>query len=402
MEKFRFRALDSWRGICALMVALYHFEPLGRLYSGHIRYFPVVSNGWIFVDFFFVLSGFVIYYTYSQKLTDISSIINFFIRRFGRVWPLHAAVLLVLIAMELLKFYSARHGAAVESPPFTEVYSVPSIFTNIALVQALGFDSILTWNIPSWSISVEVCTYLIFAFSLCRLKWRSYAVPLCFAIGSGIVLFSFSSMEETHGFSLFRCLFGFYAGVAASFIFSQRNVRFPRSETLATVLEIFAILAAIGVVLGAKTHLAFAAPLIFGFVVIVFAHERGAISRLVTKAPFTFLGDRSYSIYMLHFVILLTLTRFVKATSGGFTNALSVHYVPLENSNVRLVYVGSDAAADAIVAIFIAVLLVASSVTYKFIENPGRNFFNGVASRLSRRKFPASADVHGQGLPTSA
>ena len=145
MEKFRFRALDSWRGICALMVALYHFEPLGRLYSGHIRYFPVVSNGWIFVDFFFVLSGFVIYYTYSQKLTNISSIINFFIRRFGRVWPLHAVVLLVLIATELLKFYSARNGAAIESPPFTEVYSIPSIFTK-RLSFKIRAESLVSWK----------------------------------------------------------------------------------------------------------------------------------------------------------------------------------------------------------------------------------------------------------------
>ncbi|MGP0042524.1 MAG: hypothetical protein ACLPJW_17770, partial [Rhodomicrobium sp.] len=54
-SKLHFRALDSWRGICAIIVALYHLEPLGRIYSGDLRSIPIVDNGWLFVDFFFVL-----------------------------------------------------------------------------------------------------------------------------------------------------------------------------------------------------------------------------------------------------------------------------------------------------------------------------------------------------------
>ncbi|MGO9171819.1 MAG: acyltransferase family protein [Rhodomicrobium sp.] len=396
----RFRALDSWRGICALIVALYHFEPLGRLYSGHLRSISIIGNGWLFVDFFFVLSGFVIYYTYSEKLTDRASILNFVIRRFGRVWPLHAAILVMLIAIELAKLYSARHGAVIESQPFTEVYAVPSILTNIALVQALGLDSILTWNIPSWSISVEFYTYLIFACSLYCLRWRHAAIPLIFAIASAIALFSFSSMEATHGFSLFRCLFGFYIGASVSIMFPRIDAHLPRSNLRATTLEICAILAAITVVMAAKTDVAFAAPIVFGFVVIVFARERGIISGLVTTTPFTFLGERSYSIYMLHFVVLLTMTRFIKAVSGAYTNAARAKSITLIDSNIRIVYLGSDIAADCIVLIFIAALLIASSLTYKFIENPGRKFFNSLAGRLAApARLPAkpASNEHGGG-----
>jgi hypothetical protein len=392
----RFRALDSWRGICALIVALYHFESLGRLYSGHLRSISIIGNGWLFVDFFFVLSGFVIYYTYSEKLTDRASILNFAIRRFGRVWPLHAAILFMLIAIELAKLYSARHGAVIESQPFTEVYAVPSIVTNIALVQALGLDRILTWNIPSWSISVEFYTYLIFACSLYCLRWRRAAIPLTFAIASAIALFSFSSMEATHGFSLFRCLFGFYIGAAVSIMFPRMDAYLPRSKLRATTLEICAILAAIAVVAAARTNVAFAAPIVFGFVVIVFARERGTISGLVTTTPFTFLGERSYSIYMLHFIVLLTMTRFIKAVSGAYTNAAGAKYITLTDSNIRIVYLGSDIAADCIVLIFVAALLIASSLTYKFVENPGRKFFNSLAGRLAApARLPVKAASNG-------
>src|SRR5258708_14456580 len=60
----RFRALDSWRGICALLVAAHHLEARGFIY-----WQPLVRNAWLFVDFFFVLSGFVIAHAYGANLS---------------------------------------------------------------------------------------------------------------------------------------------------------------------------------------------------------------------------------------------------------------------------------------------------------------------------------------------
>ena len=61
----RFAALDSWRGIAALLVALLHFRFLGHFYS-----LDFVRNSWLFVDFFFVLSGFVITHAYADYMPD--------------------------------------------------------------------------------------------------------------------------------------------------------------------------------------------------------------------------------------------------------------------------------------------------------------------------------------------
>src|SRR4029077_20772932 len=153
----RFRALDSWRGICALLVAAHHLEARGFIY-----WQPLVRNAWLFVDFFFVLSGFVIAHAYGEKLSDGDDIKAFVLRRFGRLWPLHVTVLLTLVAIELSRLEIAHiHPIAGEHPAFTADRSVYAIITNLALVQALGLHSFDTWNGPAWSIGVEFYTYLI-------------------------------------------------------------------------------------------------------------------------------------------------------------------------------------------------------------------------------------------------
>ncbi len=61
----RFLVLDSWRGIAACLVALFHLDAYSHLYA-----VPFLRNSWLFVDFFFVLSGFVIAANYQQRLRD--------------------------------------------------------------------------------------------------------------------------------------------------------------------------------------------------------------------------------------------------------------------------------------------------------------------------------------------
>ena len=76
----RFSALDSFRGICALLVALFHLSA-----ASHFFYLPFVRNAGIFVDFFFVLSGFVLAHAYSHKIQTAEDLKIFLIRRVGRL-----------------------------------------------------------------------------------------------------------------------------------------------------------------------------------------------------------------------------------------------------------------------------------------------------------------------------
>src|SRR5687768_5675625 len=83
----RFIALDSLRGIAAVGVMLFHMGNIGWLGGFH-----AIQNGWLLVDFFFVLSGFVIAASYGERLAQGYSVGKFMALRFGRVVPLHAAV----------------------------------------------------------------------------------------------------------------------------------------------------------------------------------------------------------------------------------------------------------------------------------------------------------------------
>src|SRR6266516_6694053 len=94
----RFVVLDSWRGIAACLVALFHLDAYSHLYD-----VPFLRNSWLFVDFFFVLSGFVIAANYQQRLLDGFGVGRFLLLRLGRLYPLHFAMLALFIAFELVK-----------------------------------------------------------------------------------------------------------------------------------------------------------------------------------------------------------------------------------------------------------------------------------------------------------
>src|SRR5579862_6600339 len=146
----RLVALDSLRGVCALMVALMHVNSLN-----HISQATIVQQSWLFVDFFFVLSGFVIAFTYLDRIESRAALIEFAIRRFGRVWPLHAGILLLFVMSECLKLgLSQVGGLPTHVPAFGGARTLDAIGANLILVHALGLYHVLTWNGPSWSISV--------------------------------------------------------------------------------------------------------------------------------------------------------------------------------------------------------------------------------------------------------
>jgi peptidoglycan/LPS O-acetylase OafA/YrhL len=99
----RFEVLDGWRGIAALMVAVFHFNALHPAYV-----LPFVHNSYLFVDFFFVLSGFVIAHAYRGRLNTVADAAVFAIRRFGRA---RLAVLVALGAGSAIVVVTlAKHG----------------------------------------------------------------------------------------------------------------------------------------------------------------------------------------------------------------------------------------------------------------------------------------------------
>ena len=132
--KERFLALDAWRGICALFVAASHFPA-----PGFIHVSQLVQQAYRFVDFFFVLSGFVIAHAYRHSLEQ-GRALPFVIRRIGRLWPLHAATLGALVFMTLA-------GAVIGLHLQVAVYG--AIIPNLSLTHAWGYMNVVAWNYPS-------------------------------------------------------------------------------------------------------------------------------------------------------------------------------------------------------------------------------------------------------------
>ncbi|TIW91548.1 MAG: acyltransferase, partial [Mesorhizobium sp.] len=109
----RFLVLDSWRGICALLVALFHF-PTGSTISQS----AFIGSSYLFVDFFFVLSGFVIASSYGNRLSQPQQVARFALVRFGRIYPLHLLMLAAFAGFELLRLMLPQlHGTG--AAPFT-------------------------------------------------------------------------------------------------------------------------------------------------------------------------------------------------------------------------------------------------------------------------------------------
>src|SRR3954447_25021058 len=96
-SKNHFLALDSLRGICATFVVIYHFES-----DAFIRKIPFIQHGFLFVDFFFVLSGFVIAANYRDKIASEYSILKFFFLRLGRLYPLYVSMLFAFLVLAVL------------------------------------------------------------------------------------------------------------------------------------------------------------------------------------------------------------------------------------------------------------------------------------------------------------
>ena len=156
----RFEALDSWRGLCALLVVVFH---LNQDIHWSLLDAQFVHRFDRFVDFFFVLSGFVIASSYERRLGQGYGIVAFALRRFGRIYPLHLVTLAAMLAFALLR-RPLVEGRFDQSLVFNGgIFDASAIFTNLTMLHGVGFENHLTWNYPSWSISAEFYTYLLFA-----------------------------------------------------------------------------------------------------------------------------------------------------------------------------------------------------------------------------------------------
>lgn len=362
----RFAALDALRGVAALIVAAHHLHGQGPILGS-----AFFQRGGLFVDFFFVLSGFVLAAAYGERLRGGYPPGRFLFVRLGRVWPVHAVMLLAYLAIELVVLVSGNPSLTGRAA-FAAERQLGDLLVQALLLQAFVPSALYTWVVQSWSIAIEVLLYLLIAFGW-RLAGRWWwQVSLLAAVLAGLALASPSNpgLFTAH----LRGLAGFGLGVATFVLWRRIGARLgdmpSATAGLTEVVMVAAVISAIA--LPAQLLPVLAYDLLFAAAVLTFAAERGAVSRALLSRPLLFAGSVSYSLYMVHGLVQ-SLFLSGLAWLAGLLGQPGL-FVPMLAANRPGLSAEAGLAADLVGLAAIVAALFAAWVMYRLVEAPARQW----------------------------
>ena len=343
------RALTGMRGVAAWFVVLYHI----RLSIAGLPSFwvGVFAKGYLAVDFFFLLSGFVIWLSWSERLRSggSSAVPAFLWRRLARIWPLHLFMLGCAVALALLLAALGRHDPA--DYPFAELP------LHVLLLQNWGLTDHLAWNDPSWSISTEWAAYLLFPFLALGIGWRrvpSWAVVSAIA-AMLVLLHALMAGSPTLGtdiwtFGLRRCLIEFAVGGALCALW----LRWRETPAVPTIFALgTATISLAARYFGLAETLTI--PAAFSALLLVLALTSGSRGNPMETTALHYLGEISYATYLGHFLL------FVVFKLAFVDDAHAIH--PL------------------LIVLYLALVLASSIALYHLVERPAQHWMNRLPVR---------------------
>jgi peptidoglycan/LPS O-acetylase OafA/YrhL len=350
------KALTSLRGIAAMMVVMQHFSATAERQASE----PIpslVPHGYMAVDLFFVLSGFIMAYTYHTDfaLRGDLAMPSFLLKRAARILPLNTAVVLAILVAGVASWLVLGRNIFYAST------NLPyDVMCNLLLLQGFGLG--LNLNGPSWSICTEFAAYLQFPVLL-ALAFSRHA-----AVAGATLLVSLAAMVVTAlshrrlGLNV-SSVSGELILCFAQFIFGLFTFRVTRMPIVRTHLrgDWPALLAAGWVAVSLCARLDFLAAIGFPAVVATLACNKGRIADLMASRVPYFLGEVSFSIYLIHDPcrpLALELLRTIHpgaltvVPALGFALLASVAVIPL------------------------------AWIAYILVERPGRRAVRGLAAML--------------------
>ncbi len=179
-------SLTSLRGLAALWVVLYHFSVQCFPNLDATPYTHIIHKGYLAVDLFFMLSGFVMTHVYHRAFSESVTrhYRGFFVARIARIYPLHVLILLLFVATAVASQWTTGTATigSIRDIPLQGSESVSALVANLFMLQGLDAGK-LSWNYPAWSISVEFMAYLLFPFALPAIWARpiGQSLPLQFS-----------------------------------------------------------------------------------------------------------------------------------------------------------------------------------------------------------------------------
>jgi peptidoglycan/LPS O-acetylase OafA/YrhL len=372
--------LNALRGIAALMVCTMHFSDVFQPQVGEWlrQHTSLLDNSYLWVDFFFLLSGFVLTHVYHQHFaTGVQRpvLARYMWARFARIYPLHAAMLLVLVVRETFftLIYILRNGAdtwqadwlaSAPDLPFTGSFSLLELARQLLLIQSLTQDTQhVSWNFPAWSIGTEWYAYLILPLWIALLyrpltqgRWRVGVWLLL--VGAGVAALGWIGSRNLHdldiaGFwGLGRCIIESLLGMTTYAIYRNGNLHRLLHDTRFLLL----LVAGLGLIMHSNAADAWAVPL-FILLMLGCTRNQGAVLQLLESGPARRLGDLSYSIYMVH-----TPLRILLADSWRMLTKKPLDQSFSLGGSILVVLAG------------LMLVILFSALTYRWIEIPAQRW----------------------------
>lgn len=350
----RIYTLDALRGICATLVMLRHFPIRNSILD-----IPFVQNGNAFVEYFFALSGFVLAQRYFPSADfDFR---RFFKRRVKRLFPLHIFTLFLVLITESLKGIAVKLGYLNNVSFFSGPTSFKEFLPNLFLIHNwTNFSNHMSFNQPSWSISIELLLYVIFGVTFLPGK-KQFKFCWWLILLLAITLYC-SGITILHG-KLSRGILSFSMGTVAFIIF-QYLKKIKISIRISTLLETICILAVYFIVSydNFPYHRIFLNFTYF-FTILVFVRQAGHVSKFMQNKYLVRVGDYSYSIYLLHSIIFI----FFKFFGFALSKIFNKEFIQIID-NEKFVNMNNYFLNSFLVLVFTMIIIYISKLTYERIE----------------------------------
>lgn len=254
---------------------------------------PFLRQGWMFVDLFFVLSGYVIASVHAESEATGQSARRFLIRRFFRLYPLHLVTLVAaLILVDMPSATAALPGYGT------------MVALNLSMTHAWGLVPGSVLNGPSWSISTEWGAYLIFAWICLMTPVTRRRLQYLGGVGLvslvSLIVWRDGGLDGDLLFRLPRCLMSFALGAA---VWGCCRNRPPLGPNRAASIQLFVAVAMVLLLTFVERlqNLALVMPLLSAAMIAAMVRDPGSIARSFMEAPVPqWLGRHSYSLYLVH------------------------------------------------------------------------------------------------------
>lgn len=352
--------LTPLRGIAAILVVIFHFEIVLVLFLPRdiSRFF---SKCYLMVDLFFIMSGFIIYHVYGEFFVRniyITTFNRYLRARLARIYPLHIFTLILTIVLVFSQHFK-----------WDEFFNIHAIPTHILLLQSFGLHSIYTWNVPAWSISAEFAAYIlfpVFAFAIYRYKIITpIVISILIILIYCLLAFKFSkgngttgqyNLDQTYDYGYLRGIAGFLAGGMIYQLYLKKIFLFLKADAI--LIFLFVLLFAC-LHFGA-TDLVFIP--VFLLLVLSAAYNTGRVKTFLSKRVLQWLGDISYSIYLMQFPLMLLVIESLPHLGISWNGVYSLH-LPYWQAAFSCI-------------LFLVVLVGISALSYQYIELPFRKLIN--------------------------